>query len=378
VTPSPIDRSVVEDAAIRFWRRHGLVGVVISLCASSTVFAYGMSANAAHHRGLLMTLAVTAFVVSLVYGRCVAAMARSARRITYFYSWSLLLVVLILTGAALDGGAASPLAGLLYLALLYAGMAYPWLGVLGISVIEVGGYLGFCVGDGTFGTHYTGLVSAGLALAGVMATLSAYNRETLQRSERELARRLEVEATYDGLTGCLSRRAFDAALAAEVVRANRYRRSLALLCVDVDHLKEANDTYGHACGDDVLAGVGGMLRTLARQADVVGRRGGDEFAVLLPETTVTDAAELARRFRDAARTLSAQVPVTISIGASAMDGDGSDGPDSLVARADGALYEAKAAGRDRVRAAAASPRHPSVVRVPDQRDDVLSPTAAEV
>lgn len=167
-------------------------------------------------------------------------------------------------------------------------------------------------------------------------------------------------ATVDPLTGAANRRAFDASFAAHRRRAARERSPLSLLMIDIDHFKSFNDRYGHLEGDRCLARVAQCLIGTARQGyDLVVRYGGEEFAVLLPETDAAAAVLVAQRMCDSVAALGIANagspegrPVTISIGvASGIDG-GKDSPDGLIGSADKALYEAKAAGRGCVRSAA--------------------------
>ncbi|NIQ57534.1 MAG: diguanylate cyclase, partial [Gemmatimonadetes bacterium] len=137
----------------------------------------------------------------------------------------------------------------------------------------------------------------------------------------------------------------------ELERASRYERPLSVLMMDIDRFKEFNDTFGHQAGDDVLAGMGEVLRDATRESDVPARYGGEEFIVILPDCDLQGAMDAAERIR--AR-LSDEVfeggAVTVSIGAAAHPGHG-DSAMELIAAADVALYAAKEAGRDRVVAA---------------------------
>jgi diguanylate cyclase (GGDEF)-like protein len=178
----------------------------------------------------------------------------------------------------------------------------------------------------------------------------------LQHALRELSARnelLSLLALTDPLTKLANRRAFDESLAREVALATRHGKALSLLLLDIDHFKSVNDTLGHPAGDDVLSSLGLLLARQGRRGDVAARFGGEEFAVILPETTGERACVAAERLRKAvaAAPLGARVrvPVTVSIGAATLGVPGGDA-DSLVAAADAALYRAKSAGRNRVEA----------------------------
>lgn len=169
-----------------------------------------------------------------------------------------------------------------------------------------------------------------------------------------LVRRLQHLSRHDSLTKLLNRRVLMAALESEQRRMRRGGTAWALLLIDVDHFKRVNDQHGHAVGDEVLCRVAAVLQRSAREVDTVARMGGEEFCVLAPLTDLHGAALLAERLRLAVGE-SAQdpgaVPVTISVGV-ALGLPGPEGApetaEAAVARADVALYRAKAAGRNRV------------------------------
>jgi diguanylate cyclase (GGDEF)-like protein len=158
------------------------------------------------------------------------------------------------------------------------------------------------------------------------------------------ARRL---ADLDALTGLHNRRYFHETLEREVARARRYRRQLSLIVLDVDDFKAVNREIGHLAGDRVLAESAERLRSVMRQADVPCRVGGDEFAIVLPESGLADADQLFRRVQAAVSTppLTPVRPFSFSAGIAALDED--DDSTSLFERADGALYRAKAEGKAR-------------------------------
>jgi len=159
---------------------------------------------------------------------------------------------------------------------------------------------------------------------------------------------LEVLATHDSLTNVLNARTFAREVAQELGRNRRYGRPLALIFLDLDDFKRVNDAHGHATGDAVLRLVADATRAAVRQADVVGRLGGDEFGVLMPETDATVAHAAASRLVAAIRTVFHGTPsVTASVGVVAVSGTEA-GSDELLRRADQAMYEAKRAGKDRV------------------------------
>ena len=169
---------------------------------------------------------------------------------------------------------------------------------------------------------------------------------------RRLEEDLKVLATTDSLTGLSNRRHFLDMAAATMENYRRYRRPLAVLMLDIDRFKRINDTYGHATGDQVLIVLADTLREVLRSADICGRYGGEEFVCLLPETTEIEARVVAERLRmamaeQAIATAEGELHFNVSIGlAEAEPGDST--VETLIQRADVAMYEAKAAGRNRV------------------------------
>jgi diguanylate cyclase (GGDEF)-like protein len=165
-------------------------------------------------------------------------------------------------------------------------------------------------------------------------------------------RRVASQATTDGLTGLANRRTLDEELALEWRRADRVGESLAFVLLDLDNFKGVNDTHGHPAGDAVLRAVGGILAAGVRQVDLAGRYGGEEFALVLPETDLTGALKLAERLRAALEAAPIELPggeklhTTASFGVAVKDTLAT--PDGLVSAADEALYAAKRAGKNRV------------------------------
>lgn len=168
----------------------------------------------------------------------------------------------------------------------------------------------------------------------------------------KLEAKFEYEATHDQLTGLSSRRSLMAAIEAELARAKRYRNNLALLMCDLDHFKEVNDQYGHPVGDQTLQVFAVRAKALMRTSDLIGRYGGEEFVILLPNTDRDAGYTIAERLRreisskefDVTR---AGIVITISIGLTVARPD-EDTTDTIINRADHALYQAKSSGRNRV------------------------------
>jgi len=161
-------------------------------------------------------------------------------------------------------------------------------------------------------------------------------------------------ADLDALTGLHNRRYFHETLAREVARAHRYSRSLALVVFDLDDFKAINDRIGHLAGDAVLAEASDRVRDVVRSADVACRVGGDEFAVILPESSITDADQLYKRLQHAIAAKPFGQAGRLHLSAGATDLRPEDDAVSLFERADEALYRAKGAGKGTVIAVAAT------------------------
>ncbi|HBI79216.1 MAG TPA: diguanylate cyclase [Marinobacter adhaerens] len=174
----------------------------------------------------------------------------------------------------------------------------------------------------------------------------------LDISDRKvLETELEQMATRDPLTGLLNRREMSRVLDEELQRARRYQRPMAVLWVDFDHFKDVNDTYGHAAGDSVLRAISRLLLGSVRSVDSIGRFGGEEFVIVLPEMDLEEAQETAERLR---RKVAEEpqplgngeaVPLTISVGVAVYPDHGQTAS-TLCAAADKAMYLAKDRGRN--------------------------------
>src|SRR3954447_8143271 len=160
--------------------------------------------------------------------------------------------------------------------------------------------------------------------------------------------RLEAMLREDALTGLSNRRAILTQLAGMVSGSRRHGHPLSVAVCDLDRFKSINDTYGHKTGDQVLVAAAHAMATHLRAEDQLGRLGGEEFLVLLPDTDANAAGHVAERMRAEVARAPTPVPVTVSIGLATWDGEA---PEELLHRADEALYAAKSAGRDRIAAA---------------------------
>lgn len=199
------------------------------------------------------------------------------------------------------------------------------------------------------------LTAAGLALM----VLSAFAVVAVRRAtaaEAALRNELRRRAMTDELTGLANRREFMASLDRAIAASRRNRRPLALAILDIDHFKRVNDTYGHPAGDAVIRKIATEAVDIMRGQDTVGRLGGEEFAIVLPDCSTDDAIAACERLRIAVRESDLEIEtghrmfVTLSTGIAVFDKG--DTAEAMIARADAALYSAKNGGRDRVLLAA--------------------------
>jgi two-component system, cell cycle response regulator len=189
-------------------------------------------------------------------------------------------------------------------------------------------------------------VQVGIRVANLQGRLAERVVE-LQGARDHLARLVSTDA----LTNLYSRRWWFELAATEFSRCRRYDRSFSVRVIDLDYFKQVNDTFGHDVGDKLLRAFADMLQVECRQSDILGRLGGEEFAILVPETPVGAAQTIAGRIRAACRHVKVTAPAgedvtcSCSIGISQAQGDDVD-IDDVLRRADAALYDAKRSGRD--------------------------------
>jgi diguanylate cyclase (GGDEF)-like protein len=231
--------------------------------------------------------------------------------------------------------------------LLFAVMAFmtaiPFLRVVTAMITPVGDGV---MANSPFQTIYVTSFAFSVLLFSIGAVLLATD---LLRTE------LEHLATRDSLTNALTRRRMSEVCHQELQRCKRNGHSMALLVMDLDHFKEVNDSHGHQAGDRVLVDFASRIQGLLRQPDQLGRLGGEEFLLLLPESSLEESLLVAERIRKLTA-LNAQenpskkahqIACTVSIGATTNQGP-NDTVDAMLARADSAMYRAKANGRNRV------------------------------
>ncbi len=184
----------------------------------------------------------------------------------------------------------------------------------------------------------------------------AFERESKLSAElEETNRKLKKMAMKDGMTGLFNRQCLNELLQKEWSRSSRHGYPLSLVMIDVDNFKSVNDTYGHQCGDDVLKKIAALLTKASRTNDLVARYGGDEFAIILPQTKLNDACMVSERYRSMVQKLSipfddgTNIKLTVSCGVStAFPNRGDMDIGAFIQMADDALYLAKGSGRNKI------------------------------
>jgi diguanylate cyclase (GGDEF)-like protein len=199
------------------------------------------------------------------------------------------------------------------------------------------------------------LSEGGPAIHAVLEKLEPDDRQVilaaLERAERTEAE-LRYLAEHDSLTGLLDRRRFRAELDQHVSFTARYGGQGAVMIIDIDGLKAVNDAYGHHAGDSLIRQVAGTMRERVRTTDIIARLSGDEFAILMPQTSTEGALQLGEDLRaqvaETARPASEADPVTISVGITMFGGKGDVGAEAVLVAADQAMYRAKKEGRNQI------------------------------
>ena len=337
----------MEDAVDQaFWRRYAraaqLLNLVIVAIDSAYVFAtWETGAN----RPLLAIVNLVALVgvLATLGASLEERIATSKHRDAIFTAWCLSGALVVSFAVWADGGVDSPLSWLFGLSVMFTAIVHrPAL----VAVSGVGATVGFVVVaavDGSLGDELAAvLVRTGYLLALTYAAVSAAEvRWSHHLDQLVLRDKLSALADRDSLTGLYNHRAFHEHLAGVTGSTQA-----AVLMLDLDHFKAVNDDHGHLVGDDVLRAVTAAICASIGPGDVAARIGGEEFAVLMPGATPERAGTVAERIRRGVGDLVEPVPVTASIGLGCASGK-VDGP-RLLEQADGALYEAKRQGRNRV------------------------------
>jgi diguanylate cyclase (GGDEF)-like protein len=187
-----------------------------------------------------------------------------------------------------------------------------------------------------------------------------------------LFEQMNILATTDGLTEISNRRYFLTSAEKEFERSIRYMESLSIIMIDIDHFKKVNDTYGHTTGDEVLHETAQICKQSLREVDLIGRYGGEEFIILLPETDAVEAYLVAERLCTLIadhkfNTKSGIIHITASLGVASIEDKGYS-IKSLLDHSDQALYTAKQEGRNRVKR-----YKPTMIQIPSNGEDKINP-----
>ncbi|NTV38628.1 MAG: GGDEF domain-containing protein [Demequinaceae bacterium] len=278
----------------QYWARHFAMGIIMSIMAPSIVLirTYVGSDTSPNSVSVGLAVAFLSTVPALLFfARPILASPQLPR---FFYAWDAVGVVAVIAWAALDGGGSSPYSAFFFVLVGHATLAFPPRATLisGLSVVLARLLLGLFDKDEPLVDTVLQVLVLGLMVA--VAFSMVRGQRALVRRSTLLTEQAVRLSEVDGLTGCFNHRAFHARLAEEASHASPVR-PLSVLVLDIDHFKEINDGYGHLAGDEVLARLGELLHTSFRSHDVVGRIGGDEFAVLLPDADKAAAAALQDR-----------------------------------------------------------------------------------
>ena len=297
--------------------------------------------------GMLLAMAVyAAFVISFRYSKLFTRetqwkLALETWAIIFFISWCVYQT----------GGIDSPLINLYLLVIIFSALTLGKIVTLLEFTLISAAYFYLAqssVEEGSFSL----LLLSEMIITFAPYLLVGYLTSLLAADLKNAREGLELLSDTDELTGLKNRRAFNAALEAEFKKAVRYNRVFSVLMLDADDLKPVNDRFGHAAGDKLIVSIAQVVQESLRETDVLARYGGDEFVVILNETTRDRAVEVAERIRTSVENTSfsssgERVSSTISVGVACFSENSQDGIE-IMAQADDKLYESKRKGKNSV------------------------------
>lgn len=328
-----------------------LITMILSLVTFAFLFLFGLENLFNDHFLLASILLSTALVIFLnyLYLRLTGQYYQTA--VFIIILTSMLFIYLLITGGTANSGHLwfFILPSLVYLVLgLKTGTIFVTILLIIIA------YILFFSGN-LFYTDYESAFARRYFAAFLCVTLAAlcheYTREDRRQELLALSKKLSFLSQTDDLTGLANRRAITSLIQHEIIRFERMKRPFCLLIADIDHFKNVNDVHGHECGDQVLIALADSLDKNTKKQDIVSRWGGEEFIILLPETTASQGLISAERLRQAIEELRVSyggetVQITISVGlAEYAKGQSFN---QIVRAADDLLYQAKRTGRNRV------------------------------
>ncbi|HWW89823.1 MAG TPA: HD domain-containing phosphohydrolase [Solirubrobacteraceae bacterium] len=330
-----LDRGIVDQSAVGMRVATFSAGIALTYVVCATSIIYAALTWERPHRVVLLA----AFGVGMLGGVIAARLpreriVRSRFREVFFLGWSLLDLALIVLATWADGGTGSPVALIFFIPVVFAAMSYPLGSVLAVAGLSVAAYMTLAVTIGGAPWAYQSLFVVMLACTGAMSAWQARNHDR-QRSA------LMGVSRADPLTGCLNRRGFEERAVAEISAAARRACQGTVLVLDIDHFKPVNDRFGHAAGDELLRWVVRTIEATVRPNDVIGRMGGDEFAILFADIDPTDALECAARVTAA---LNERAPCSLGMATFPVDAIELD---ELMRLADVRLYGSRHARADR-------------------------------
>lgn len=333
------------DYARRFWLHYLRVGILVFIGEAISTLVYFALTPHGPHRVFLITLTSIVILALIVSFPLAKRIASTGWRGHYSFAWTLTAGIVLAASIHLDRGADSSILFFLVLPIVSAALALEVRQVIVCGIATLGEFAYICLDDPVIHRSTSEIVMFAMLLVGlvVIAVGVSTARARLLNDEVRLRADLTSLAMTDALTGCRNHGAFYEHLDIEINRACRQNEPLSLLMIDLDFFKAFNDTYGHLAGDDALEFVGSTLMKSSRSFDVVGRIGGDEFAVVLPTSSVADAARIALRMREA---LTSPGRPSVSVGYAALD-PVQPSAQQLVRDADRSLYEVKLQGRGR-------------------------------